>query len=144
MGTSYYIDETVFSAGGVLVDTVNKKVYLIYKEKSEEWLLPKGHIEPNETIEDAAKREIYEETGYENQIKNLLSIQIRPDMVDPSKTKIIFWFLSQLKSNSKDLNTQKDNENFTGKWLSQNEATLKLKWGEDKILLEKCFKLLTA
>src|SRR5947209_19581200 len=30
------------------------------------WVLPKGHVEAGETIEQAALREIYEETGLDN------------------------------------------------------------------------------
>jgi 8-oxo-dGTP pyrophosphatase MutT (NUDIX family) len=37
------------------------------------WSLPKGHIEPNETIETAAKREVLEETGIEATIIGKLS-----------------------------------------------------------------------
>lgn len=139
MSTSYYLGEAAYSAGGVLINTVENKVLLIYKETSGEWLLPKGHLEEGETIEDTAKREIFEETGYKNTIKNLLSVQIRPDTLDQSKSKVIFWFVSELIDNTKQENTQMSNENFKGEWFSLSEATTKLKWEEDKKLVSIAF-----
>lgn len=139
MSTSYYIGETIFSAGGVLTDIENKKVYLVYKNASGEWLLPKGRLENGETIEAAAQREIFEETGYENKVKNLLSTQIRPDVNDPSKTKVIFWFFASLESGNQRKRTQMENESFAGKWFSKEEAIESLKYDEDKSLINKVF-----
>jgi 8-oxo-dGTP pyrophosphatase MutT (NUDIX family) len=41
------------------------KVLLIYHKKFKKWLPPGGHIDPNETPPQAAKREVLEETGIE-------------------------------------------------------------------------------
>lgn len=142
MKGSFYAGEAIFSAGGVLVDNSANKVFLVFKQKSMEWLLPKGHLETGETIEESAEREIFEETGYKNDIRNLLSAQIREDMVDPMKHKIIFWFLSLLKSNERSTNTQMSDESFSGKWFSKKEAVGVLKYGEDKKLIEKAFESL--
>lgn len=142
MSTSYYADKTVFSTGGVLINIESKKVLLIYKPVSGEWLLPKGHLEDGETIEQAAEREIFEETGYSNKVSRLLSTQVRSDVVDPSKNKVIFWFYSTLSSKEKHEDTQMKNENFKGEWFSEEEALRKLKWEDDKKLITLALKLL--
>ena len=49
------------SAGGVVLN-INKEV-LIVNQNYDSWSLPKGHIDPGETAFEAAKREIYEESG---------------------------------------------------------------------------------
>ncbi len=41
----------------------NNKLLLVHHEKLDKWLPPGGHIEPNETPDEAARREIKEETG---------------------------------------------------------------------------------
>jgi len=133
---SYFIGETIFSAGGVLLDIKNKKVFLIHKEKTNEWLLPKGHMEENETIEQTAEREVFEETGYKNKAVKLLSVQVRPDIVDPNKTKVIFWFHCILSGKEKKENTQTQNENFSGEWFDTDEAISALKWENDKKLVK--------
>ena len=53
-------------AGGVVVRTVDGELeYLLVEAKNNRgmWVLPKGHIEPGETPEDAAVREVEEEAG---------------------------------------------------------------------------------
>jgi 8-oxo-dGTP diphosphatase len=39
-------------------------VALVHRPKYDDWSLPKGKVEPGETDEDAATREVEEETGY--------------------------------------------------------------------------------
>jgi 8-oxo-dGTP pyrophosphatase MutT (NUDIX family) len=53
-------------AGGVVARTVNgEREYLLVEARRSrgEWVLPKGHIEPGETPEAAAVREVQEEAG---------------------------------------------------------------------------------
>jgi 8-oxo-dGTP pyrophosphatase MutT (NUDIX family) len=50
-----------FTASVYIID--GDKVLLIYHKKLQKWLQPGGHIEPNETPSEAARREVKEETG---------------------------------------------------------------------------------
>jgi len=142
MQNNYFTGEAIFSVGGVLVDKANKKVFLVHKTEINEWLLPKGRMEESETIEQTAEREIFEETGYKNQIQKLLSVQVRPDVVDPNKNKVIFWFCSFLTDSNRVENTQVADEGFTGQWFDFDEAISVLKWEEDKKLIDLCRTLI--
>lgn len=52
-----------FCASAFIVDPYTKKILLIKHKKNGRWTQPGGHIEGNETPEEAALREVYEETG---------------------------------------------------------------------------------
>jgi len=80
------VDEV--SAGGLVIDSTGTKGLLIgrrdLKDASRErllWSLPKGHIEEGETPEQAAVREVQEETGIESEIAKELGV-------------INFWFMA--------------------------------------------------
>ena len=139
MSISYIVDETIFSCGGVLINKEDDKVYLIYKNTTGEWLLPKGHSDQGETLEATAQREIYEETGYEGEVGELLSVQVRPDTKEPTMNKVIFWFLAVLKNLDQAKNTQMADESYSGEWKTKDEALNILKWDEDKTLVSKAF-----
>jgi 8-oxo-dGTP diphosphatase len=55
-----------FSAGGVVIK--DKREVLLIKNPSNIWTFPKGHIEKGETREQAAVREVKEETNVDAQI----------------------------------------------------------------------------
>jgi 8-oxo-dGTP pyrophosphatase MutT (NUDIX family) len=55
--------ERQFTATVYIVE--NDRVLLIHHKKLRTWLPPGGHIDPNETPPEAAKREAFEETGLE-------------------------------------------------------------------------------
>ena len=80
------VDEV--SAGGLVVDSTGTKGLLIgridAKDSKRErllWSLPKGHIETGETPEEAAVREVKEETGIDSAIAKSLGV-------------IDFWFMA--------------------------------------------------
>ncbi|MDI9338390.1 MAG: NUDIX domain-containing protein [Alphaproteobacteria bacterium] len=54
------METKIIAAGGLVINNKND-ILLIYRKKY--WDLPKGKLEPNETIEESAIREVKEETG---------------------------------------------------------------------------------
>ena len=52
-----------FCASVFVINPENKKILLIMHKKNHKWTQPGGHIDDDETPEEAALREVYEETG---------------------------------------------------------------------------------
>ena len=53
-----------YSAGGVVIGPGNK--IIVVSQNGNSWSLPKGHLEEGEDEEDAATREIFEESGIQD------------------------------------------------------------------------------
>ncbi len=66
-GPSRRPTEYQHSSGGLVVRA--GQVLLIATGAGRRWQLPKGHIEPGESIEQAAVREVREETGVDGRIR---------------------------------------------------------------------------
>ena len=62
--------KTTESAGGVVLN-IHGEVLVVNQTEGNSWSLPKGHIEEGEDTEEAARREIREESG----VKNLVLIE---------------------------------------------------------------------
>ncbi len=52
-----------FCASVFVIDPVTKKILLVLHKKFNKWVQPGGHIEEDETPEETAVREVFEETG---------------------------------------------------------------------------------
>jgi 8-oxo-(d)GTP phosphatase len=64
--------KVIRAAGGVVHRTRDDgtvEVLVIHRPKYDDWTLPKGKLEPDESVEDGAVREVEEETGYRTEIE---------------------------------------------------------------------------
>ena len=59
-------------AGAIVLDQSKKHVLMVHRHSKDDWSFPKGHLEPKETSEQAAIREVGEETGFSIQIISTL------------------------------------------------------------------------
>jgi 8-oxo-dGTP pyrophosphatase MutT (NUDIX family) len=140
------VDEV--SAGGLVVDTTGTKGLLIgridAKDASRErllWSLPKGHIEEGETPEQAAIREVREETGIESEISKSLGV-------------IDFWFMASGKRIHKTVHhflfkevggsiAPQVSEVDDVRWFPLDEIVSKLAYPDEKKLIARSKELLS-
>lgn len=116
------------TAGGVVIK--DNKVIIVFQNKTKTWALPKGHIDGDETEEQAAIREIWEEAGVEDLsfIKKLGSYS-RGSKKDINVKKNIS--ILHFTTNQEDLKPI-DAENPIAKWVDINEVGKILSYIEDR------------
>ena len=123
------------SAGGVVVQ--EGQVLLIKTEnlKGEEvWTFPKGLVEPGETPERTALREVLEETGYEAEILAPLgSVTYWFVRGGQRVRKTVDWFLMRPLRRVKG----PDWEVREVEWVPLEEAERRLRYSSDRELLKK-------
>ena len=118
------VNET--SAGGfVLASDGGDKVALIgrlTRAKRIEWCVPKGHPEGDETIEQAAIREVFEETGLEVEIlASLGSIDYDFSAGYRRIFKTVHHFLMRQVGGELTVEGDPDHEAVEAKWVSLDE-----------------------
>ncbi len=65
---------------GILIQDADKRLLLLKRSDNHLWGLPGGAVEPGEQIEQAARREILEETGLEVQDLELFGVYSGPEL----------------------------------------------------------------
>jgi len=55
------VSDLIEAAGGVVVR--DGQIALVHRPRYDDWTLPKGKLDPGESFEEAAMREVQEETG---------------------------------------------------------------------------------
>ena len=125
-------------AGAIIINSYQEVA--IVNQNHDSWSLPKGHIDPGESKIDAAKRELYEETGIKNAtlikyIGKYGRYKIGLDgQDDKSEHKTIFIYL--FKSNQKKLEPI-DPHNPEAKWVPYQEVEKILTHPNDKEFFKK-------
>lgn len=127
----------VAKAGGGLVFNANGEVLFIFRNGK--WDLPKGGIEKDETIEDAAIREVEEETGVSGlniteKLQKTYHVFKRNGIF---KLKITYWF--KMKTNFSGVTCPQEKEGISkAVWLkpSEIEAALDNSYENIKLLFE--------
>lgn len=126
------------SGGGVVLNSEGK--VLVVSQHGRSWSLPKGHVEAGEEILEAAKREIYEESGIHQleYVRDLGKYQrfrgTSDGTEDPSELKTIFMFL--FTTNEMDLRPV-DQENPEARWVNKEDVADLLTFAKDKEFFRK-------
>ena len=103
-----------------------------------DWCVPKGHPEGDETIEQAAVREIAEETGLQAEILEHLG-DIEYQFQTPEKTvlKTVHHFLLQQTGGDLTVENDPDQEAVDVQWFSLDELEGRLAHENEKRLARK-------
>lgn len=113
---------TYISAGGVVID--QERVLLLDRPARGEVRLPKGHVEADEEIEDAALRETVEESGFGDLsiVAALGSQVVEFDFAEKHVVRTEHYFLMRLNSFFQLQRNAKDEEQFHVLWASLEDA----------------------
>jgi len=121
------------SAGGILTKNINdsEHILVIHRKRYDDWSLPKGKCLESETYEQAAIREIKEETGIDAEIvKHLKDIFYSAK----GEKKITVYFLMKIINENEFI--QNDETDMIS-WLRIDEALNLLSYDELKSLIKQ-------
>ncbi len=136
---NYTIDCLYESSCGAVVYRIEqgkRKFLLIRNKRSAHWGFPKGHIEPGETNEQTAIREVLEETGLH--VKILPDFEKRSDYTIQGKIeKSVLIFLA--KTDESHYTLQEEEIEECG-WFTYEKALNTLNYENDKNILNEAMK----
>jgi 8-oxo-dGTP pyrophosphatase MutT (NUDIX family) len=120
------------AAGGVVFRKSRSgetEIAIIHRPAYDDWTLPKGKIEPDETPEDCALREVREETGLRCEL--LRSIGCTAYVDRRGRDKVACYWLMEVKGGRFRPGIEVDKL----LWLPIDAAAKRLTYGRDRTLL---------
>ncbi|KZS93440.1 hypothetical protein SISNIDRAFT_495556 [Sistotremastrum niveocremeum HHB9708] len=168
--TTIFSENFIISAGSILFRRAPGKteICILRYLTKDEWLLPKGRKDEGETLEEAALRETYEETGYRCTILPVdlvtrappfgVDMEDQPRLAQATKepfavqtrkakdggSKFIWWFVSEVTDSKQEHGTQTESEHFEAVFFDAPEAIQKLTFPADQDLARRAYELVTA
>lgn len=110
-----------------------------------EWCIPKGHLEQDETSEQAALREVFEETGLEAQIIQHLGEVNYQFIQDGAKiSKTVHVYLMQQTGGELSFDKDPHKEASELEWVQVSELLARLSHGNEKRIAKVAIELIEA
>jgi len=110
-------------AGGI-------EILVVHRPRYDDWSLPKGKLEPGETPEAAARREVEEETGVRVALGNRLSDTRYVDRHGRPKV-VHYWEMTVVAEQAR----EPDDEVDATRWITAPEAATLLTYEHDRRLV---------
>jgi len=121
------VSERVDAAGGVVER--DGRVLLVHRPRYDDWTFPKGKLDPGESFEDAALREVEEETG----VRCTLGRELPPTSYEVNgRPKLVrYWLMSP----DAELDFAPNDETDDIRWVTPDEARALLTYDRDRDVL---------
>lgn len=126
-------DEPVLAAGGVVWRRAGEgglEVVLVHRPRYDDWSLPKGKLDPGETDEEAALREVQEETSVVAEIGPELPTTTYLDRSGKHK-RVRYWAMTVVSGDPRG-----DNEVDRAEWVPLREASARISYQRDVAVLD--------
>ncbi|MBI4148861.1 NUDIX domain-containing protein, partial [Candidatus Woesearchaeota archaeon] len=105
------------------------------------WEFPKGGLEPGESIEDALRREVLEETGL-RRVQITHRLPVKREFTNNGTLHSFTVFLAKANMNTPISLTQPRREHDTYLWAKADTVLEKLHWDDEKGIFRKALALL--
>ncbi|KAI0196382.1 NUDIX domain-containing protein [Astrocystis sublimbata] len=167
--TLYPSELYVEACGAIVFDANNKKVCLLNLRRTGEWVLPKGRRNCHETRQEAACREVREESGYDialvpltlptrapaaaeppdvKDVPRVYDAVVEPFMLDirdldQKGVKLVWWFVAELEDEEDAVRGGKGRgeDQFRPEWVDAREAVQRLTFQRDRDVLARAVEL---
>ena len=121
------MSDRIEAAGGVVVR--GGQVALVHRPRYDDWTLPKGKLDPGESFEEAAVREVEEETGvHAHLVRELPPTTYRVG----DRPKIVRYWLMEVDDDGPFVPNDETDEL---RWVPLDEARQLLTYDRDRDLL---------
>lgn len=142
------VDET--SAGGLIIDVQNGRAFAAVIARRNrggrlEWCLPKGHLEGSETPEQAAVREVAEETGIQGRVlRHLATIDYWFGGEDQRVHKVVHHFLLEALGGTLTTENDPDHEAEDVAWVDLADVSKRLAYPNERRIVATAREILVG
>ncbi len=127
----------ILAAGGILEkrDGSEIQIAVVYRERHDDWSLPKGKQDPGESLQETALREVWEETGLP--VRCTAFAGCVHYYHGPLPKVVLYWKMAPTEV--AEFKPSKEVQRLV--WLTPAEALAKVSYEDEKKLLRQTYRL---
>lgn len=130
------------AAGAVVVQVPSNRVLLLHEKEEDRWCLPKGHVDPGESLAAAAIREVREETGLRGVHLDEELGEVSYKFFRPAKGQNIYKSTVYFLARTEELNVRPESIFDRFEWLAPAEAWRRVPYETDRRILDAAIRRL--
>ena len=123
----------ILAAGGLLWrDASHRELLIVHRPRHDDWSLPKGKLDGDETFVDCALREVVEETGQRARLESWAGETLY--RVAGRTKSVLFW---NLLADGEGAEPGDQDEVDAAAWLAVDEALARLSYADERALVAR-------
>jgi len=124
------------AAGAVLLNESGTETLLLHQRDEDRWCFPKGHVDPGESLADAAVREIREETGFSDVRLGTEVTEVSYRFYRPGTRQNVYKTTVYFVAVTRDRVAHPEKIFDRGEWMDLKTARSRVKYPTDRRVID--------